>query len=431
MSRQRIFALIDVNNCYVSCERIFNPQLNDRPVIVLSNNDGCVISRSAEAKALGIKMAVPIYQIKHLIRQHQVAVLSSNYALYAEMSKRFMNVLARFVEPCDQEIYSIDECFLELSSYHNLYDLSSYAKHMLETVKTWLGLPCCIGIGYSKTQAKIANHLAKTIPSFAGVCNFVDEDPCIIEDILSQTAVGEVWGVGRKLSKRLNAMQVHSVMDLLESDEKHMGKYFSVALENTVRELNGISCIELIDEVPERQQIISSRSFGAPVHEQHQLSEALTEFTLRAVERLRAQKLLCRSVGISIYSNRFLPEEYIHPYTVVYLDDYSDDVLNINHAVQQGLKRIFKAGHRYKKAGIVLLDIIPQRQYAPDLFSDQSTVIRRAQLSETMEKINQGFGKDKIVLGRLVSQRPKQWAMQQKYKSPSYLTKWTDLLTVN
>jgi DNA polymerase V len=427
---QRIFALIDVNNCYVSCERVFKPKLENRPVVVLSNNDGCVVSRSYEAKKLGIRMAVPLFQIEDVIRQHQVEVFSSNYALYAEMSRRFMNVLGSFVDPCEQEIYSIDECFLELTAYQHSYDLTQYAHQILDTVKNWLGLPCCIGIGYSKTQAKLANNLAKTHNCFDSVCNLVAEDPCIIEDLLAKMPVGEVWGVGRKIRQRLEKMNICSVMDLIQADPKMMGKYFSVVMENTVKELQGMACLEIEDVVSDRQQVLSSRSFGQPIEDKKSLSEALTEFTLRAVERLRQQKLLCKAVGVSIRTNRFHKETYFRPFTVVYLMDYSDDRLEIIKMVQQGLDRIYQAGHRYKKAEVILLDIIPQHSHAVDLFHDTDELIARRNLSVTFDGINEKFGRDTMTLGRLITPHGRTWRMTQNHKSPSYLTKWDEVLKV-
>lgn len=427
---QRIFALIDVNNCYVSCERVFNPKLENRPVVVLSNNDGCVVSRSYEAKQLGIRMAVPVFQIEELIRQYQVAVFSSNYALYAEMSRRFMNILASFVEPCEQEVYSIDECFLELTAYQQSYDLTEYARKILDTVKAWLGLPCCIGIGYSKTQAKLANNLAKTHASFQGICNLIAEDPCVIEDLLENMPVGEVWGVGRKIRQRLEQMHIHSVMDLLQADPKMIGKYFSVVMENTVKELRGMACLEIEDVVPDRQQVLSSRSFGQPIQDKDHLSEALTEFTLRAVERLRKQKLLCKAVGVSIRTNRFNKENYYRPFTVVYLADYSDDRLQIMKAVLQGLDRIYQDGHRYKKAEVILLDVIPQQRHVVDLFHNTDELIARRELSLAFDEINKKFGRDSMTLARLITPHGRSWSMIQNHKSPSYLTKWEDLLRV-
>ncbi|MEX7477400.1 Y-family DNA polymerase, partial [Acinetobacter baumannii] len=213
-SLERIYALIDINNCYVSCERVFNPSLNHRPVIVLSNNDGCAVARSNEAKALGIKMGVPLFQVQDIVRQHQVVVLSSNYALYAEMSNRFHSILAGYVAPHEQEIYSIDECFLDLTSYAQHFDLTRYAREMKQRIWDWIGLPVSIGIGRSKTEAKLANHLAKKWPGFAGVCNVLELDYLDQETLYAGIEVGEVWGVGRKLVKKLNQMGIHSVLDL-------------------------------------------------------------------------------------------------------------------------------------------------------------------------------------------------------------------------
>lgn len=427
---QRIFALIDVNNCYVSCERVFNPKLENRPVVVLSNNDGCVVSRSYEAKKLGIRMAVPFFQIEEIIQQHQVEVFSSNYALYAEMSRRFMNILGSFVDPCEQEVYSIDECFLELTAYQQSYDLTEYAHQILDTVKNWLGLPCCIGIGYSKTQAKLANNLAKTYACFDSVCNLVAEDPCIIEDLLEKMPVGEVWGVGRKIRRRLEKMNIYSVMDLVQANPKMLGKHFSVVMENTVKELQGMACLALEDIISDRRQILSSRSFGQSIEDKSSLGQALTEFTLRAVERLRNQTSLCKAVGVSIRTNRFNKEEYYRPFTIVYLADYSDDRLEIMKAVQQGLERIYQTGHRYKKAEVILLDIIPRHSHAVDLFHDTEEMLARQNLSTAFDVINKKFGRDTMTLGRLITPHGRAWQMTQNHKSPSYLTKWDEVLRV-
>ncbi len=236
-SENEIFALVDVNNCYVSCERVFNPALNDRPTIVLSNNDGCAVARSQEAKDLGIKMGVPVFQIKELIKQHNIQVLSSNFSLYGEMSKRFMELLGDYVAPGDQEVYSIDECFLKLTAYEHLFDLTVYAQDMRAKAWRWLGLPCCIGIGRSKTEAKIANHLAKKNKFFNGVCNLAHMDPCSTETLLAQVDVSEVWGVGRQNCKKLNTMGVQSVLDLINANPKEIKKQFSIVMEKTVLEL--------------------------------------------------------------------------------------------------------------------------------------------------------------------------------------------------
>lgn len=221
-SNTRIFALVDVNNMYVSCERVFNPKLNDIGCLVLSNNDGCAVARSQEVKDLGIRMGVPLFQIEDIVKKHNIQVLSSNYALYAEMSRRFMLMLGQYVAPGEQEIYSVDECFLELTTYVKNYDLTAYAQEMRLKAQQWLGLPCCIGIGRSKTEAKISNHLAKKNKYFNGVCNLAEMDPCSAEQLLAQVDVGEVWGVGRQNCKKLNLMNIKSVLDLIEANPKEI-----------------------------------------------------------------------------------------------------------------------------------------------------------------------------------------------------------------
>nr|ESK42104.1 hypothetical protein F987_02125 [Acinetobacter gyllenbergii NIPH 230] len=288
--RDRIFALVDVNNCYVSCERVFNPKLNNRPVIVLSNNDGCAVARSQEAKDLGIKMGVPLFQIRDVVEQNNVVVMSSNYALYAEMSRRFHNILAGFVANNEVEQYSIDECFLDLTSFEYYRDLVQYGHEMKNVLWQWLGLPVCVGIGRSKTEAKIANHIAKKNKQFNGVCDLVRMDPCNKEDYLSKIDVSEVWGVGRKHAKKLQSMGINTVMDLACSNPIQMQKLFSIVMARTVNELQGVACIEIEDTPPSKKQIISSRSFGQRVTELNDLKEAIAMHAQDACKRLRADK---------------------------------------------------------------------------------------------------------------------------------------------
>ncbi|ONG37237.1 DNA-directed DNA polymerase [Alkanindiges hydrocarboniclasticus] len=421
----RIFALVDVNNCYVSCERVFDPTLNGRPVVVLSNNDGCVVARSEEAKALGIKMGIPVFEIRPLIRQHGVVVMSSNYALYGAMSQRFMRILGGFVAPEEQEVYSIDECFLELTAYEHLFDLTEYAQQMRQRIKQWIGLPCCIGIGSSKTQAKLANHMAKKNPLFEGVCNFLDADPYLLENLLSTVDVGEVWGVGRQIKKRLNALSIVSVMDLMMADHTMIRRYFSIVTERTVLELQGVSCLAIEDVVPDKKQIISSRSFGAPVTAIDDLREAITLFMLRAVDRLRSQKLLCATIGVTIKTSRF-EQPYYNPYITVTLSHATDDRLLLVKSAMYGLEQIFKSGQRYKKAGVMLLNIVPEARFIPDLLADQEQINERKLLTFTLDEINKKFGKDTIAIGSCTFKN-RNWAMTQANKSPSYLTSWKDV----
>ncbi|QUY35606.1 Y-family DNA polymerase [Acinetobacter junii] len=428
-SNTRIFALVDVNNCYVSCERVFNPSLNDRPVIVLSNNDGCAVARSQEAKDLGIKMGVPLFQIEDIVKKYNVQVLSSNYALYAEMSRRFMNLLSQYVAPGEQEIYSIDECFLELTAFEKNYDLTEYAQEMRLKAQQWLGLPCCIGIGRSKTEAKISNHIAKKNKYFNGVCNLAEMDPCSAEQLLAQVEVGEVWGVGRQICKKLNLMNIKSVLDLIESNPKEIKKCFSIVMEKTVRELQGVSCIDIENENPSKQQIISSRSYGQPVLEKDDIKSSVRLFVTRAVERMRHDGSICKMIGVFIQTGRFNQSEKYSPYIIVQMPEHTDDLLEITRAAMKGIDRIYKKGFKYKKAGIVLLELIPKSKFVPDLFTDYTHRNQREKLSNAMEAIKQKYGKDHVSLG-LCNDTKAIWQMNQNRRSPSYLTNWNELFRI-
>lgn len=303
--KSKIYALVDINNCYVSCERLFNPSLNNRPVIVLSNNDGCAVARSQEAKDLGIKMGVPLFQIKDIMDQHDVQVLSSNYALYAEMSRRFMKVLADFVSPKEQEIYSIDECFLDLTAHAEHYDLTEYTQQIRQRILSWLGLPVCIGIGRTKTEAKLANHIAKQNAYLNGVCNLISMDPCSIETLYQSIEVSEIWGVGRKHSRKLNGIGINTVMDFIQAHPLMIRDQFSIVMHRTLLELNGVTCIELEHTPPAKKQIISSRSFGQRIYHIDDLKEAMGLYVMDAVNRLREGQLLCGCLIGFVQSNPF------------------------------------------------------------------------------------------------------------------------------
>ncbi|ONG37405.1 DNA-directed DNA polymerase [Alkanindiges hydrocarboniclasticus] len=417
--KERVFAIVDINNCYVSCERLFNPSLLCRPVIVLSNNDGCVVARSEEAKQLGIKMGQPVFQLRDMIRQHHIAVLSSNYALYGEMSKRFMSVLSHYVGTGEQEIYSIDECFLELTHHQNRINLTDYAHEIRNTILQWLGLPVCIGIGTSKTLAKIANHLAKKNPAFNGVYNMLAIDPIHTEAFLTKLDTKEVWGVGRRHAAKLKTLNIHTVMDLMNVEPKYIRSHFSVVMERTVLELNGTCCLELEEVVPDRQQIVCSRSFGSYVTELPILQEALNFFALRAIEKLRGQQLLTNSIGVFIHTNRFNPQAAYHPYIIVNLTEATDDRLLIIKAASRGLSKIYKEGFKYKKAGIVLLNMVPRSKFLPSLFTDRELLEKRQNLSDVLDAINQKFGRDTVDIANC-SKNKADWQMSQANKSPNY-----------
>ena len=425
---KQIFALIDINNCYVSCERLFQPHLNHRPVVVLSNNDGCVVSRSEEAKQLGIKMAVPFYQIQEQIKQHNIAVFSSNYALYAEMSRRFNNTIQQFVSAKDIEIYSIDETFIELSSYSQT-DLNELAQEIKATLWKWLALPVCVGIGHSKTEAKLANHIAKKNSYFNGVCNLIDMDLCSKEALFQLIDVDEVWGVGRKLAKKLHALKIHSVFDLAISDPEHMERKFSILMKKTILELTGTPCIELEQTTASKQQIISSRSFGQRVTDIHALSEALSDYLQSAVQRLRTEKSLCSCMIIFAQSSRFDQHQAFYNQSVtIAFNEPTDSALIMNKAIMKHISTLFQEGIAFKKCGVILTGIEPKQGYIHDLLADTEQIEKQEHLQQVLDSVKNKFGTQKLAIGACKLQN-RTWAMNRSKLSPNYFS-WEGLLAL-
>ena len=425
---KQIFALIDINNCYVSCERLFQPHLNHRPVVVLSNNDGCVVSRSEEAKQLGIKMAVPFYQVQELIQQHDVAVFSSNYALYAEMSRRFNNTIQQFVSAKDIEIYSIDETFIELSSYSQT-DLNEWAQEIKATLWQWLALPVCVGIGHSKTEAKLANHLAKKNSYFNGVCNLLHMDLCSKEALFQHIDVAEVWGVGRKLAKKLHALKIHSVFDLAISDPEQMQRKFSILMKKTILELTGTPCIELEQTRASKHQIISSRSFGQRVTDIHALSEALSDYLQSAVQRLRKEKSLCSCMIIFAQSSRFDQRQAFYNQSVtIAFNEPTDSALIMNKAIMKHISTLFQEGIVFKKCGVILTGLEPKQGYIPDLLADTHAIEKQEQLQQVLDTVKNKYGMQKLAIG-VCKLQDRTWAMQRSHLSPNYFS-WEGLLAL-
>lgn len=428
--KNRIFALIDVNNCYVSCERVFNPSLNNKPVIVLSNNDGCAVARSQEAKDLGIKMGVPLFQIKDIVQQHNVQVLSSNYALYNEMSQRFHRILADFVTPSEQEIYSIDECFLELTAYAEIYDLTEYAQQMRQRILKWLGLPVCVGIGRSKTEAKIANHFAKKGKRFNGVCNLVSMDPKHRDYFESIVDVSEVWGVGRKHSKKLQSMGILTVLDLARTNPAEIKKQFSVVMARTVMELQGISCIEVEHTPPSKKQIVASRSFGSRVTELNDLKEAISMYAQDACSRLRAGELLCGCIVAFVQSNPFDPNVPFYNKAISYaFPEPTDCVIDLVKVATAMLDHIYKEGIKYKKCGVMLTGLEPKSGHTFDLLTDMAKIDRNEKLMCAFENIHEQFGKKKLGIGACYIPN-RSWSMSRDKLSKNPF-KWDELLSIN
>lgn len=424
---QRSIALIDVNNFYVSCERVFNPKLNNKPVVVLSNNDGCAVARSNEVKALGVGMGAPWFKFKDLAKQHGIVAMSSNYALYADMSNRVMSILRQFSP--NQEVYSIDESFLDLTGFQSR-DLVQYGQQMRQRILKWTGLPVCVGIGSTKTLSKLANHCAKKRPEFNSVCNFNTMSEIELEGLLGQIEVGEIWGVGRKLAPKLQALGFNTVLDLKRANPERLRQQFSVVMEKTIRELNGTICVEMEEISPAKKQILSSRSFGHLVQDYGSLAESITLYMSSAAERLRKQKSFAGSAYVFITTSPFKPDQpfYSNGMTIP-LPSPTDDTRQLVNVVLWGLKQIYRTNYNYAKAGVMLSELMPAEGIQTDLFSKKQTSLKSEELMAAMDKINRKMGKESIKLASEGFKRP--WKMRQENKSPSYTTNWKDILKIS
>ncbi|MDC5575420.1 Y-family DNA polymerase [Acinetobacter baumannii] len=425
----KVFFLIDVNNMYVSCERVFDPSLNDKPVIVLSNNDGCAVARSNESKALGIKMGVPLFQIKDIVQQHKVLVLSSNYAMYAEMSRRFHTILASYVTAEEVEPYSIDECFVDFTAYEKNFDLEKVGQQMRQQIWKWLGLPVCVGIGRSKTEAKIANHIAKKNPGFNSVCDLVNMDPCNKEYYFSLIDVSEVWGVGRKHAKKLQSMGINTVLDLACAEPRGMQKRFSIVMARTIYELQGISCIEIEHTPPSKKQIVASRSFGTRVTELTDLKEAISMYAQDACKRLRDEGLLCGCMIAFVQSNPFDPNVPFYNKSITgSFSEPTDCAIDFVKAATRMLNDIYKEGIKYKKCGVVLTGLEPKSGHTYDLLTDFEQIEKKECLMQAMDGIHGKFGKKKIGVGPCFIPN-RNWSMSRDKLSRNPF-RWDELLLI-
>ena len=419
-----IFALVDCNNFYASCEKLFVPQLKDTPVVVLSNNDGCVVARSAEVKALGIPMGVPWHKIQNEAKQHGIVAFSSNYALYADMSNRVVDVLGQFTP--NLEVYSIDESFLDLSGFIRR-DLSVYGLEIRNRIAEWLGLAVCVGIAPSKSLAKLANHCAKKgLAGGEGVCNFLEMSEPALSELFSRIEVGEVWGVGRKISAKLEAMGISTVLQLRQSDPDLIRSRFSVVLERTVRELNGTSCLDLEEVVPDKQQIMCSRSFGATIYELPEMEEAVASYISRAAEKLRQQNAVAGALMVYVRTNPFIPKspQYQKALTTPLVEPTNDTRVLVNWGLRM-LKAIFRPGYAYQKAGCMLTDIQPVNSVQPSLFSAAEDTVRSKKLMATLDGINRRWGRGSMHVAAEGIQ--KAWQMKRTKLSPRYTTDWNGL----
>ncbi len=416
----RSFALVDCNNFYVSCERVFDPALGRRPVLVLSNNDGCIIARSDEVKALGIVMGTPLFEARPLIEEHGIEVYSSNYVLYGDMSGRVMSLLGGFTP--NLEIYSIDEAFLDFSGFGSL-DLTRHGLEIRDRVRRCTGIPVSIGIAPTKTLAKLANRIAKKSPEAGGVCEL---NP--LEDrhgALSGTAVRDVWGIGRNYARMLNRNGIHSALDLHDAPGPWVRRRMGVAGARTWLELRGIPCIETQTQTEDRKSAVVSRSFKRPLERLEELREAVAAFAERAAEKIRRQNLAAASVIVFIHTNRFASEDGRYKNaTTVNLPMADNHTGRISKAALGGLEHIFRPGRRYKKAGVMLVGLEPEKTVQPDLFTSARDG-RGEKLMKAFDGINRKFGAGKIRYAATgIGQT---WRTAPMRRSPRYTTNWDEL----
>jgi DNA polymerase V len=425
MKAQTCFALVDCNNFYVSCERVFRPDLQDKPVGVLSNNDGCFVARSSEVKELGIKMGTPLFKVQDLVDSHGITLFSSNYALYADMSSRVMSTLESFAPR--MEVYSIDEAFLDFSGMRE--DLVSYSQGIRKTVQRSTGIPVSVGIAPTKTLAKLANYAAKKWKKTQGVVDL--SDPVRRDKLMQLTPVGEIWGIGSRTQQKLNAMGIHTAYDLAIQPPQTIQKQFNITVSKTVMELNGVSCIELEPISSDKQQIVCSRSFGKPLTSVVDMSAALSEYCTRAAEKLRGQHSKVYCISVFVRTNPFsrCDKQYSRSATLK-LDVATQDTRVIVTAANELLHHIYKAGYRYQKCGVQFSHLVPVS--TPEqliLLDNQRAVLPKENptLMAAIDKINRKFPKS-ISLGSALSKGV--WQSKADQLSPHYTTRWNELMVV-
>jgi len=429
-----MFALVDGNNFYVSCERVFRPSLRGRPVVVLSNNDGCAIARSNEAKELGIKMGTPYFEIRNRLPPGTVTALSANFGLYGDLSTRMMSLAAGLAP--DQEIYSIDECFLRVDGIRGVTDR---ARRVRERILQWLDIPCGIGIGPTKTLAKLANHVAKTAErkpgsypaDLAQVCNLAELSGSELEAVLAATPVDEIWGIGPSLTRQLNAEGIVNALNAARLDPATVRRRWNVVVERTVRELQGTPCIPLEEAPAAKKEIACTRSFGRAVTSEVDLIEAVTTFSSRAAEKLRRQNGLAGQVLVFLHTSPFRKNDrqYSRSVTVPLRKPTADTNLLAKSAIA-GLGAIYRPGYNFAKAGVILVDLVDaaHEQHELDLDAPPDD---RTTLMGTIDHINRRFGRGTVFAGSAGTGRTRRsWVMKQDMKTPNYTTNWDELAIV-
>ncbi|MCE6966298.1 Y-family DNA polymerase [Enterobacter sp. MW07] len=418
-----MFALADVNSFYASCEKVFRPDLRHKPVVVLSNNDGCVIARSREAKLLGIKMGVPWFQLKTAQFPEPVLTFSSNYELYASMSNRVMSHLEELAPRVEQ--YSIDEMFLDIRGIDSCIDFEDFGRQLREHVCSGTGLTIGVGMGPTKTLAKSAQWASKEWPQFGGVLALTRGNPKRTERLLSLQPVEELWGVGRRIGKKLNTYGITTALELARMNPAFVRKNFTVVLERTVRELNGEACISLEEEPPAKQQIVCSRSFGERITTYEALRQAICQYAERAAEKLRGERQFCRHIAVFVKTSPFaINEAYYGNVASEKLLLPSRDTRDIINAAVKALDRIWVNGHRYAKAGVMLNDFTPNGVAQLNLFDDVKPQARSEELMKVIDGINHSELGKIWFAGRGIAP---EWQMKREMLSPAYTTRWSDI----
>jgi DNA polymerase V len=422
---QNAIALIDCNNFYASCERAFDASVKRKPVVVLSNNDGCVIARSEEAKQVGVTMGAPLFKVQNLLAETDAEIFSSNYALYGDMSNRVMNLLHNFTP--DVEVYSIDEAFLSLEPRKN--SLEKLAHSIREKMYKWTGIPVSIGVAETKVLAKIANKRAKKAElKEQGVLNLYRSPRT--EPILKETLVDDVWGIGYRSALKLKAQNILTAWQLRETDNRFIRRLLTVVGARIALELRGVKCLPLEQVSTKKHSIACTRSFGQTVSEYSQVKEAVLYFLTRAAEKMRKHNLAAHAVTVLVSTDRFhpVPSEYANSatYSSVYPTDSNQE---LQEWALKTLEKIFKEGYDYRKAGVILSGLVPAESTTKRMFDDERFK-RQHDLMKVVDEINQKFGKDTVRFASLLRGDKAAWKMKQIYKSPSYTTNWNELLTV-
>lgn len=412
-------ALVDCNNFYASCERVFNPRLEGVPIVVLSNNDGMIVARSNEAKALGIKMGEPLFKVEDIVRKHGVKVFSSNYTLYGDLSHRVMMTLEQFSP--NVEIYSIDEAFIDLSGF-DYKDLDAYGREIRATVKKWTGLPVSIGIADTKTLAKIANHRAKKDTRHKGVLNVAGQKD--VSEYLKATEVSDVWGIGPQYTKLLNARQIFDAYELSRANDKWVKKNMTIMGLRTVFELRGIPCIEIESVRPAKKAIVSSRSFGKTTASKKDVKESVAYFTTIASEKMRRQRSTATVLMVFLRTNPFKTTPQYHNGVQIQLPVPTDATSELISYAMKGVEQIFREGFQYHKVGVMLTGFVPNTRTQMSLF-DKMDRTKLAKVTKTVDQINMELGAGTVHYAATGVKR--EWKTKAEKRSPRYTTSWKEL----